>query len=218
MFTQTVGMTASDWPISHVVKTSQTIDLNLASLSFFTGIAVSGLILRLKAKEVCSDPDFKASLGWYQKWKKRHSISLRTKTTLAQRLPQDLEEKTVQFHRFVIALRQRYGHSLSRLFNMDETPMRFELPSSRTLEFSGSRTVPVKSCGAEKRSFTVTLAVAADGQKLPPSVIFKGVRTPRDLAVPDSVRVSFHKKGWMDEKGKNLSHFISKLTGNWCYA
>lgn len=218
MFTQTVGMTASDWPVSHVVKTSQTIDLNLASLSFFTGIAVSGLILRLKAKEVCSDPDFKASLGWYQKWKKRHSISLRTKTTLAQRLPQDLEEKTVQFHRFVIALRQRYGHSLSRLFNMDETPMRFELPSSRTLEFSGSRTVPVKSCGAEKRSFTVTLAVAADGQKLPPSVIFKGVRTPRDLAVPDSVRVSFHKKGWMDEKGKNLSHFISKLTGNWCYA
>ena len=43
-----VGMTASDWPISHVVKKSQTIDLNLASLSFFTGIAVSGLILWLK--------------------------------------------------------------------------------------------------------------------------------------------------------------------------
>ena len=118
------------------------------SLLSFTGIAVSGLILRLKAKELSSDPDFKASLGWYQRWKKRHSISLRTKTTLAQRLPQDLEEKTIQFHRFVIALRQRYGHSLSRLFNMDETPMRFELPLSRTLEFSGSITVPVKSCGA----------------------------------------------------------------------
>ena len=40
--------------------------------------------------------------------------------------------------------------------------MRFELPSSQTLEFSGSRTVPVKSCGAEKRSFTVTLGVPAD--------------------------------------------------------
>ena len=177
------------------------------SLLSFTGIAVSGLILRLKAKELSSDPDFKASLGWYQRWKKCHSISLRTKTTLAQRLPHDLEENTIQFHRFVIALWQQYGHSLSRLFNMDETPMRFELPSSRTLEFSGSRTVPVKSCGAEKRSFTVTLAVAADGKKLPPSVIFKGVRTPRDLAVPDTVRVSFHKKGWMDEKGRNLSHF-----------
>ena len=57
----------------------------------------------------------------------------------------------------------------------------------------------MKSCSAEKRSFTVTLAVAADGKKLPPKVIFKGVRTPRDLAVPESVWVSFHKKGWMDE-------------------
>ena len=166
----------------------------------FTGIAVSGLFLRLKAKKLCSDPDFKASLGWYQNWKKRHAISFRTKTTLAQRLPQDLEEKTIQFHRFMIAARQRHGYSLSRIFNMDETPMRFELPSSRT--------VPVKSCEAEKRSFTVTLAVATDGSKLPPAVIFKGVRTPRDLAVPDSVRVSFHKKGWMDEKGKLLFRFF----------
>jgi len=61
---------------------------------------------------------------------------------------------------------------------MDETPMRFELPLSRTLEFSGSRNVPVKSRGAVKRSFTVTLAVAADDSKLLPAVIFKGVRTP----------------------------------------
>jgi len=49
--------------------------------------------------------------------------------------------------------------------------MQFELPSSKTLEFSGSRTVPVKSCGAEKRSFTVTLEVSADGSNLPPAVI-----------------------------------------------
>ena len=158
-------------------------------------------MLRLKAKEFCNDPEFKASVGWYVNWKRRHSITLRTKTTLAQRLPNDLEEKIIQFHRFIIAARHRHGYSLSRIFNMDETPMRFEMPSSRTLEFSGSRTVPVKSCGAEKRSFTVTLAVAADGKKLPPKVIFNGVRTPRDLVVPESVRVSFHKKGWMDETG-----------------
>lgn len=84
---------------------------------------------------------------------------------------------------------------------MDETPMRFELPSSRSLEFTGSRTVPVKTCGAEKCSFTVALAVAADGTKLPPKVIFKGVRTPRDLVILNSLRVFFHKKGWMDKSG-----------------
>ena len=100
---------------------------------FCIGIAVSGLMLRLKAKEFSEDPEFKASLGWYQKWKRRHSVSLRTKTTLAQCLPEDLEQQTVECHRFVITTRQRHGYSLSRIFNMDETLMRFELPSSRTL-------------------------------------------------------------------------------------
>ena len=100
-----------------------------------------------------------------------------------------------------LAARRRADYPLSRIYNMDETTMPFELPSNRTLEFSGSRTVPIKSCGAEKPSFTVVLAVAADGTKVPPKVIFKGVRTPRDLVVPHPLRVSFHKEGWMDERG-----------------
>lgn len=167
----------------------------------FIGFAVSGLMLHLKAKELSTDPTFKASLGWYQNWKRRHSVSFCAKTTLAQRLPDDMEEKIVQFHRFIIAARQRAGYPLSRIYNMDETPMRFELPSTRSLGFTGSRTVPVKICGTEKRSFTVTFAVAADGTKLPPKVIFKDVRYPRDLVVPNSLHVSFRKKGWMDESG-----------------
>ena len=90
---------------------------------------------------------------------------------------------------------------MSRIISMDETLMHFELPSSHSLEFTGSRTVPVKTGRAEKCSFTVTLAVAADGTKLPPKVIFKGVRLLRAVVVPNSLRVSFHKKGWMDESG-----------------
>jgi len=97
------------------------------------GMAVSGLMLRLKAKELANDPEFKASLGWYRNWKRHHSLSLRTKTTLAQRLPDDLENKILQFYRFVIAARQRMQYPLAKIFNMDETPMQFELPSSPLL-------------------------------------------------------------------------------------
>ena len=158
-------------------------------------------MLRLKAKELSDDPSFKTSSGWYEKWKRRHLVSMRTKTTLAQQLPADLEENIVWFHCLVIAARKRGNYPLSHIYNMDETPMRFELPLNQTLEFSGSRRVPVKSCRAEKQSFTVVLAVAANGAKVPPKVIFKGVRTPRDLVVPQPLRVSFHKKGWMDEQG-----------------
>ena len=116
-------MKDSHWPVFTNVKTnSRHVEFltfrsfgNLLT-SFCIGIAVSGLMLRLKAKEFSEDPEFKASLGWYQKWKRRYSVSLRTKTTLAERLPEDLEQQTVKFHRFVITSHQRHGYSLSRIF------------------------------------------------------------------------------------------------------
>ena len=49
-------------------------------------------------------------------------------------------------------------------------------------------------------SFTVILAVKANGEKLPPKVIFKGVRQLR-IEVPRRMQVSVHKKAWMDEEG-----------------
>ena len=79
-------------------------------------------MLRVKVKELSTDPEFKASLGWYSNWKRRHSISMRAKTSLAQRLPADMEDKVVEFHRFVLRSRQRWGYDLSRILNMDETP------------------------------------------------------------------------------------------------
>ena len=167
---------------------------------------MNGMMLRVKAKELSTDPEFKASLGWYSNWKRRHSISMRTKTTLAQRLPADMEDKIVTFHRFVVRARRRCEYPLSHMINMDETPMRFELPATRMLEFTGNRTVPITTCGADKQSFTVALAVKANGEKLPPKVIFKGVRQLR-INVPPRMQVSVHKKGWMDEEGIYL--FVS---------
>ena len=56
------------------------IDINIA-ISFLTVIAVSGLMLQLKAKELSDDPAFKAFHGWYEKWKQHHLVSMQTKTT-----------------------------------------------------------------------------------------------------------------------------------------
>ena len=157
-------------------------------------------MLRLKAKELSFDPEFKASIGWYDNWKRRHAA----KTTLAQRLPADVEEKIVEFHRFVLRAQRRHDYQLSHNLDMDETPMRFELPATRTLEFTGNRTVPILSCGGDKQSFTVVLAVKANGEKLPPKVIFKGVRQLR-IQIPPRMQVSVHKKGWMDHRRTKLT-------------
>ena len=86
-----------------------------------------------------------------------------------------------------MAASQYCGYPLPRIFNMGDTPMQFKMPPNHILKFSGSLTVPMKSCSAEKRSFTVTLAVAADGKKLPPKVTFKGIQTVGDLVVSNSV-------------------------------
>ena len=153
---------------------------------------MNGMKLRVKAKELSIDPEFKASLGWYNDWKRRHSISMRTKTTLAQRLPADMEDKIVTFHRFVVRARRHCEYPLSHIIKMDETPMRFELPATQTLEFTWNRMVPITTCGADKQSFTVALAVKANGEKLPPKVIFKGVRQLR-ISVPPRMQVSMYK-------------------------
>ena len=69
-------------------------------------------------------------------------------STNCQCLPADMEDKVIEFHRFVLRSSQHWGYDLSRILNMDKMPMQFELPATRTLEFTGSRTVPVLSCGA----------------------------------------------------------------------
>ena len=72
-------MKDSHWPVFTNVKTNSRYVKFLSFrsfrnllISFCIGIAVSGLMLHLKAKEFSEDPEFKASLGWYQKWKARN--------------------------------------------------------------------------------------------------------------------------------------------------
>ncbi|CAH3151485.1 unnamed protein product [Porites lobata] len=75
---------------------------------------------------------------------------MRAKTTLAQRLPADMEDKVVKFHRFVLRARNLYKYIYIYMY--------FELPATRTLEFTGNRTVPILSCGGDKQNFTVIAA------------------------------------------------------------
>lgn len=73
-------------------------------------LAVSCEMLQFEARKIAHEKGipaaaFKASRGWVTRFMRRHQLSLRRRTTLCQRLPQDYEEKIVLFHRFVIGLR-----------------------------------------------------------------------------------------------------------------
>ena len=100
------------------------------------GLAIPPAMVRLKEFEISKDPkyeipagQFKASNHWCQRFMKRNGLSLRQKTTLAQCLPPDYEEKIVQFQRFIIKQWRAHSYPLHLVANMDESPIQFDMPS-----------------------------------------------------------------------------------------
>ena len=147
--------------------------------------------------------NFLVSSGWCTRFMKRNKLVLRQKTKISQRLPDDLEEKITSFQSFVIRARQSKNYSLVNIGNMDETPVWFDMPTSKTVDSVGAKTVLLKTTGHEKTRFTVILACLADGTKLKPMVIFKRKTMPKDN-FPAGVVVHNHPKGWMDESGVKI--------------
>jgi hypothetical protein len=94
-------------------------------------------------------------------------------------------------------MRKRKDYALSSIGNMDETPIWMDMPGERTMEFSGKKTIRMTSTGHEKSRITVCLAALADGTKLLPLVLMKGVRPLKD--VPTGVVVRMTPKSWADE-------------------
>ena len=156
--------------------------------------------MRRKNKE--QSTGFKATNSWCHRFMRRIKLVMRQKTKIAQKLPDDLDDKVVDFHIYVINLRKKHGYELSQI-NMDETPMFFDMLGNSTVNKSGERTVFVKTTGHEKQHFTVVLACCADGSKLKTMVIIKRKTMPK-VKFPSGVFVHVHPKGWMYEQGTRL--------------
>ena len=141
---------------------------------------------------------YKASNHWCQRFMKRNGLSLRQKTTLAQGLPPDYEEKLVQFQQFIIKQRRAHNYPLHLVGNMDESPIQFDMPSNRTVSKTGKKTVKIRTTGNEKNGLTVVLTCTGDGSKLKPLVIFKRKTMPK-IGNKHGIVVAMQEKGWMDE-------------------
>uniref|UniRef100_H3A0T2 HTH CENPB-type domain-containing protein n=1 Tax=Latimeria chalumnae TaxID=7897 RepID=H3A0T2_LATCH len=150
-----------------------------------------------------SSKDFKATASWCSRFMERKCLVLRQKTKITQKLLKDLDDKITSFQRFTIRQQQKHEYLLCHIGNMDETPMNFDMPSNRTVDSKGSKTVLVKTTGHEKTRFMVVLACMANGTKLKPMVIFKR-KTMLKIKFPAGVFVHVHEKGWMDEDGVKL--------------
>ena len=166
------------------------------------GRSISTVSIRLKAKTLAKElgiMNFSGGQSWCTRFMKRNNLSIRCKTTLAQRLPADFEEKASIFREFCQTKITEKNIHHDNIFNMDEVSIPFDMPANHTIEQVGAKSVPIMTTGNEKTSCTVVLACSSSGLKLPPMVIFKRKTLPKGK-FPDGVVVKANEKGWMDEK------------------
>ena len=64
---------------------------------------------------------------------------------------------------------------------MDETPIWLDMLAQTTVDHVGAKSIPIKTTGHEKARVTIVLTAKASGQKMPPLIVFKGVRMERGV-------------------------------------
>ena len=128
---------------------------------------------------------------------------MHAKTTIAQKLSLEYERKIIEFHKYVINMRKKLCFEIGQLGNMDEVLLTLDVPSNKSVDVKGAKTIMIKTSVNEKKRYTVVLACCADGTKLPPLLFFKRKMLPKDV-FPYGIYVHVHSKGWMDGEGMKL--------------
>ena len=167
-----------------------------------TARSVSTVSIRLKAKALAGElniNDFQGTPSWCFRFMKQRNLSICTRTTVSQQLPDDYQEKLILFRSYCINKINDQKILLKRITNMDEVPLTFDIPVNHTVERTGTSAVNIRTTGNEKSSLTVVLACQANGQKLPPMIIFKRKTLPKEK-FPAGVIIKANPKGWMDEE------------------
>ena len=103
-----------------------------------------------------------------RKFLRRNGLCMRTKTTIAQKLPHEYERKITELHKYVINMRKKLCFETGQLGNMDEVLLTFAVPSNKTVEVKGAKKIMIKTSSNEKTRYTVVFGCCTDGTKLPP--------------------------------------------------
>lgn len=166
------------------------------------GLSISTVRIRMQAKNIAADmgiSNFKGNANWCFRFMKRHKLSVRQRTSVGQNLPADWIEKKKKFLEFVMKLKNEKNFKPSQLINMDEVPLTFDCPPSRTVTSTGENSVFISTTGHEKTSFTCVLSCTASGEKMTPMLIFKRKTLPKET-FPSDVVIRCNEKGWTNEK------------------
>ena len=79
--------------------------------------------------------EFVGGPSWCSRFMRRNRLSVRSRTTVGQKLLENWEEKVRNFHQFVSRRKEELAIQADRVFNMDEVPMSFDAPYAKVLLF-----------------------------------------------------------------------------------
>ena len=98
---------------------------------------------------------FSASKGWVEKFFSRHCLSLQNRTSVTQKLPQQLEGCLTKFYLDAGRYMRigKYPHSF--IGSMDETTVFFYMSSAKSICKTGSKECVVQTPRCEKKHATI---------------------------------------------------------------
>jgi hypothetical protein len=138
-------------------------------------LIVKRIDLQKKALQLSSDPEFKASDGWFDRFQDRWKVRRRTPTHEMQKIKDNAWIQVVDYLEKIRTYRvecETKKGSECIFVNMDEVPLQFD-DLGRTYDFLGAKEVKVLSTASKKQRFTMGLAITSEGKILPPLFIFK---------------------------------------------
>ena len=104
-------------------------------------------------------------------------LPIRSTTHVAQRNISETQIEALNFIREMRPILSAPDVHPSYILNMDQTPLNASPNKKRTLNIKGNKTVYSRRAGHSNPRFTAAVTITADGKKLKPMFIFKGVPT-----------------------------------------
>ena len=129
------------------------------------------------------------------------NLSVRIRTRLSQVLAADLNHGKTDFCRRIMKSFHNRVNNVHYFVNMDQTSV--YMNCAPTVHRKGEKTVSIRVGGVNLQHFSLAVAVALDGTKLPLFVVFKATPSgniERSLPriTPDGIVSAVQDKGWMD--------------------
>ena len=104
----------------------------------------------------------------------RNSLSLGTPGHVGQFLPNDIKNIIINYLFDLSNIIKNGGYDEGNILNMDETPLYLNMVPNKVIAKKGDKNVVERTQNQERIRITCLLTICADGDKLPPYIIFKG--------------------------------------------